>query len=93
MLAVKETYENIGFVEDGYFRPVVPDAPRRRQLRKPFFIESSTIYAARTNYLRRTGTLVCNNWGAIVVSNEESNDINIEEDFRFIEYLIKNKRK
>ena len=91
ILAVKETVENIGFVEDGYFHPVVPDAPRRRQLRKPFFIESSTIYAARTSYLRRTATLVCDNWVAIVVSNEESYDINTEEDFSFIEYLINKK--
>jgi CMP-N,N'-diacetyllegionaminic acid synthase len=93
ILAVKESFENIGFIEDGCFRALRTDAPRRRQLRKPFFIESSTIYAVKTNYLRRAGTIVCDNWGAIIVPNEESFDINTEEDFNLIECFIKNKRR
>ena len=93
VLAVRESYENIGLIRDGYYRPVVPGAPRRRQLRKPLYIESSTIYAARVDYLRRTGTLVCSNWGALVVPEREAVDINTEEDFQYVEFLQKNWRE
>ncbi len=92
VLAVRETYENVGLVEDGVFRPIYPDAPRRRQLRSPFFIESSTIYAVKTDYLRRTGTLVSTNWGAVVVTAREANDINTEADFQYLEFLLQGKR-
>ncbi len=93
VLAVRETYENIGLMNDGYFRPVVPDAPRRRQLRAPFYIESSTIYAAKTSYLREQGTLVCENWGALVVPEEEAADINTEDDFLYVEFLSQMRSK
>ena len=88
VLAVRETFENIGFVSNGFFRPVVPDAPRRSQLRDPFYVESSTIYAATTDWLKRKGTLVCENWGALVVSDSEALDINTEDDFQLVEYLM-----
>ncbi len=88
ILAVKETRENIGFVSNGIFRPVVPDAPRRSQLRDPFYIESSTIYAATVDWLRRTGTLVCENWGALVVNDSEALDINTENDFEYVEFVL-----
>lgn len=88
VIAVRETTENIGRVEDGIFHPIVKDAPRQRQLRDKFFIESSTIYAADTKFLRRTGTLVSKNWGALIVTKKESNDINNIEDFNYVEFLI-----
>lgn len=93
VLAVRETRENIGFVADGVFRPVVPGAPRRRQERKPFYVESSTIYACRVDYLRRTGTLVADDWGALVVPEAEAADINTEQDFRWIEFLMEKMEK
>lgn len=93
VLAVRETRENIGFVRDGLFVPVVPGAPRRRQDRKPLYVESSTIYACKVDYLRRTGTLVAENWGALVVPVEEVADINTEEDFWWLEFLMEKRRQ
>lgn len=93
VLAVRETKENIGFVMDGLFRPVVPGAPRRRQDRNPFYVESSTIYACRVDYLRSTGTLVAEKWGALVVPEEEVADINTEEDFWWLEFLMEKRRQ
>lgn len=93
VLAVRETRENIGFVRDGLFRPVVPGAPRRRQDRAPFYVESSTIYACRVDYLRRTGTLVAENWAALVVPEEEVPDINTEVDFWWLEFLMEKRRQ
>lgn len=93
VLAVYETRENIGFIRDGLFRPVVPGAPRRRQDRNPLYVESSTVYACRVEYLRRTGTLVAENWGALVVPEEEVADINTEEDFWWLELLMEKRRQ
>ena len=89
ILAVRETYENIGFLKDGFFRPIIPDAPRRSQLRQPFYVESSTIYAATTDWLRQHGTLVCEDWGALVVDELEALDINTENDFQLVEYMMR----
>ena len=89
VLAVKQTTDNIGFIKDGVFSPINTNAPRRRQMRAPFYIESSTIYAATVDYLRKTGTLVCERWGALVVADHEAVDINTENDFEYVEFLIK----
>jgi len=89
VLAVRETRENIGFIKGGYYQPVVSGAPRRRQLRTPLYIESSTIYAVRVDYLRRTGSLVCEEWGALIVPELEAVDINTEADFQYVEFLKK----
>jgi len=93
VLAVRETRENVGFVMDSLFRPVVAGAPRRRQDRNPLYVESSTVYACRVEYLRRTGTLVAENWGALVVPAEEVADINTEEDFWWLEFLMDKRRQ
>ncbi len=93
VLAVRETRENIGFIRDGCFRPVVPGAPRRRQERQPLYVESSTIYACRVDYLRRTGTLVAEDWGALVVPEIEAADINTEDDFQRVDFLMQKRRQ
>lgn len=89
VLAVRKTFENIGYLDSGFFRPIIPNAPRRRQLREPFFIESSTIYAVKTSKLIDTGTLICDNWGTVLVDDIEGSDINTEDDLLLVEYLIK----
>lgn len=93
VLAVRETRENVGHILYGCFRPLVPDAPRRRQERQPLYVESSTIYACRTDYLRRTGTLVTDNWGTVVVPDFEAADINTEDDFLWVDFLMQLRRR
>lgn len=88
LLAVRESTENIGHLVDGQFIPLVPDAPRRRQLRDKYYIESSTIYAVSATYLRREKTLVSGRWGGIVVPIEEAVDVNIESDLAMVEVLL-----
>lgn len=81
LMTVIETRANIGRLEDGVFRPLVPGAPRRRQERQPFHVESSTVYVARTDFLRETGSLVCEDWLGVVVAEDEALDINAPDDF------------
>lgn len=91
LLTIAPTLGNIGKLEDGFFRPLNPGSPRRRQDRQPLYVESSTVYVASVAYLRETGTLVCPNWLAEVVHETETLDINTESDFvvaeRFIELM------
>jgi CMP-N,N'-diacetyllegionaminic acid synthase len=88
LMTVVETRANIGKIEAGVFRPLVPGAPRRRQERTPFFIESSTVYVASVSYLRSSGTLVCDDWLAAVVDECETVDINTPLDFEVAEALL-----
>ena len=88
VLAVKQTTENVGLIKDSVFTPINKFAPRRRQLREPNYVESSTIYAATVKYLRKTGTLVSERWGAVVVAEHEAIDINTEKDFEYMEFLM-----
>lgn len=92
LLAVRQIKENLGFVEDGLFRPLVPGAPRRRQDRKPVHAESSTIYICTVEWLRKTGTLVAPDWLAFEVADAEAVDINTTSDFAVADCLAQTKR-
>ncbi len=88
LLTVAAMLSNVGNLEDGFFRPLHPDAPRRRQDRQPLYLESSTVYVASVAYLRQTGTLVCPDWLAVVVDEAETVDINTETDFLVAERMM-----
>jgi len=89
LMTVIETRANIGRLDKGFFRPLVAGAPRRRQDRKPFHVESSTVYIARVDFLRQTGSLVAGDWAAEVVPEAEAIDINTQQDFLVAEALMK----
>lgn len=91
LLAVKETKEVIGRIENGVFRPAFGKEPRRRQDREAKYQEASTIYVARVDYLRRNGTLVSDKWLAYVVHFPETVDINEPLDFLIAEQLMSQK--
>ena len=88
LMTVVETRATIGRLEDGWFRPLVPGAPRRRQDREPFYIESSTVYVARVPFLRETGSLVAEDWAAEIIPESEAVDINTPQDFELAEALM-----
>lgn len=88
LLTVRESKENVGTLVNGVFCPIRPGAPRRRQEREAFFIESSTVYICEVDHLRTTHSLVANNWAAYVIPDTEAIDINTLEDFRLAECLI-----
>jgi len=89
LMTVIETKNNIGRRENGQFYPLNSGAPRRRQERKSFFIESSTVYIASVDYLKSTGSLVCENWLCEIVDDIEAIDINNEMDFIIAEQFMK----
>jgi CMP-N,N'-diacetyllegionaminic acid synthase len=88
LMTVRETRNVYGRLQDGYFRPLIPGQPRRRQDRETIYVESSTIYFARVDWLRRTGSLVADDWLAVIVDEREGFDINTLEDFRIAEAFL-----
>ena len=92
IVPVYATIENIGVLKDGVFSPIVPNSPRRRQLREPFYIESSTVYACEIPYLKKNKTLVCSDWPALIIPADEAIDINIEKDLEIADYLLSYKK-
>ena len=88
LMTVVKTTSNIGRRHGDIFRPLNPNAPRRRQERDPYFIESSTVYVSSVKHLRSTGTLVSDNWLSVVVTEEEAIDINNPIDFTIAEAIL-----
>ena len=88
LLTVCPTYQSLGRVENGRFRRLDPSAPRRRQERQPLYFECSSVYICRTEHLRRTGSLVADDWLAVPVPADEVFDINNAEDFVIAEALM-----
>ena len=88
LLAVRATSEVLGTVEDGVFRPLFPDAPRRRQDREPLYAEAGTVYACSVEHLRRAQSVVADDWLAYVVPDREAVDINTLDDFAYAEFLF-----
>lgn len=88
LLTVCPTFQSLGRVENGRFRRLDPMAPRRRQDRQPLYFECSSVYICRTEHLRRTGSLIADDWLAVPVPVDEVLDINNAEDFVIAEALM-----
>lgn len=89
LVTVKETRENIGTLEDGLFRPLGIQTARRRQERRPYYVECGTVYIVRVDHLRRTGNIFSEKWIGYAVSQDESEDINSLIDFQRVEGLMR----
>ena len=94
LLGVREVHEITGTIDDeGFFRAHLHGQARRRQDRMPSYAEASTIYVCRVDWLRRTHSLVSEDWLSIIVSSEEAVDINTLEDFEYCEFLMQKRTK
>lgn len=75
--------------EDGSFGRLYPDAPRRRQERKPLYVENSAYYITDSNALREGKSVLGNRVNGYVISEKEAVDINEPVDILVAEALIK----
>ena len=71
------------------FRRLYPDAPRRRQERKPIYIENSALYITDSDTLRETRSVLGHNVNGCVIPEKESIDINEITDIYIAEQLMK----
>lgn len=92
LLTVGETYASLGRIENGYFRRLYPGAARRRQDREPLYFECSSVYISNVDHIRRTGSLVADEWLAVTVPEAEIFDINSAQDFVIAEAILAGRR-
>lgn len=78
--------------EDGSFCRLDPAAPRRRQERKPLFVENSALYVTATDSLLESRSVLGKRVNGYVIDAEESVDINEFSDIALAESLIMKKR-
>jgi CMP-N-acetylneuraminic acid synthetase len=72
------------------FSRLFPDAPRRRQDRKPLYLENSAMYVTKTESLIVTGSILGRNCTGFVINEIEAIDINEPLDLQWAEFVLKN---
>lgn len=79
--------------EDGSYQRLYPDAPRRRQERKPMYVENSALYITDAKVLKETRIVLGSSVNGFVISEDEAIDINEPMDIIIAEELIKQKQR
>ena len=89
LLTVYETKACIGLIDSFFnYKPLIKNQPRRRQERESLFIESSTVYVVKIDFLLKTNSLVCDKWLAYIIDQKEAIDINTYDDLIYANFLI-----
>lgn len=78
-------------LESGSFQRLDPTAPRRRQDRKPLYLENSAVYITKTTSLVETGSVLGHKPDGYVIDIEEAIDINTPHDLVVVEAYLKRK--
>ncbi|MDD6072595.1 MAG: acylneuraminate cytidylyltransferase family protein [Clostridiales bacterium] len=74
--------------EDGQYRRLYPDAPRRRQERTPLYVENSAIYATMKDSLLETESVLGKKATGYVIDEMEAVDINEWMDIYTVEGIL-----
>ncbi|MCI9325969.1 MAG: acylneuraminate cytidylyltransferase family protein [Lachnospiraceae bacterium] len=72
----------------GEFERLYPDAPRRRQERKPLYRENSAYYITNVNALFETHSVLGKKAGGFIISETEGIDINEFIDLKVAEAIL-----
>lgn len=89
MLTLNETRTDYWVEEEGNYHRLYPDAPRRRQDRKPLYIENSCLYATTVEALRETHSVLGGNAQGFLIDQREALDINEPIDLVLANLLMK----
>lgn len=90
MLSLTETKQDFWVKEDG-FRRLFADAPRRRQDRKPLYVENSAIYITKVGSLKKTHSILGQNCTGFVIDELEAVDINGPNDIKWAQFVLEQK--
>lgn len=74
---------------EGTYERLYPNAPRRRQERKPLYKENSCLYVTKIESLLKTGSVLGNRPNGYVISDREGLDINEPIDLVIAESYCK----
>lgn len=89
MLTLHENRADHWICNEGNYERLYPEAPRRRQERKPLFIENSCIYITSVESLLATNSVLGKHANGYVISEEEGMDINEPLDITIIDSIMK----
>ncbi len=92
VIGVSESRSCYGKIIQGKFGFLFPGQSRRRQEREPLYKESSTIYATRTEVLRKKKSVLGDALFPVIVSQAEAIDINTDIDFHVAGALMNLKK-
>lgn len=89
LLSLNENRSDFWIVtEDENFERLYKNAPRRRQERKPLYVENSAYYMTDTTALRNTGSILGTRVNGFVISEYEAVDINEIIDIYITEGIL-----
>ena len=89
LLALTEDRTDMWILDDdNRFCRLNPNAPRRRQDRKPMYKENSAYYITDVEILRKTHSVLGSNVGGYVISDREGIDINEPIDLKIAEAFL-----
>lgn len=74
--------------EDGTYGRLHPDAPRRRQERKPMYVENSAYYVTKTDALYLAKSVLGTKVNGFLIDETEGLDINTPIDLAIAEAMI-----
>ncbi len=77
--------------ENHIFERLYKNAPRRRQDRKPLYVENSAYYITDANILRKTNSILGTKAKGFIISEYEAIDINEKIDIYLAENIIRNR--
>lgn len=80
-------------LEDGEFKRLYKNAPRRRQERKPIYIENGAYYITNVKALKKTHSVLGTHVNGFVISEIEGVDINEPVDLLIAKNFIDMKNK
>ena len=90
MLSLNENFTDYWIKsEEGVFGRLFPNAPRRRQERKPLYVENSAYYITDTNSLRKNNSVLGTKINGYIISDIEAIDINEPIDILYAESIMK----
>ena len=80
-------------MQNDSFRRLFPYAPRRRQERKPLYIENSCMYITNTEALKTVKSVLGTSCSGFIISGAETIDINTMEDMEYATFICMNRHK
>jgi len=73
---------------DNEYQRLYPDAPRRRQERKPLYVENSCLYITESKILKKTNYILGTKCAGFIINEKEAIDINEMNDIYFAEAML-----
>lgn len=89
LLSLTESRSDFWICKEGEYRRLNPEAPRRRQDRKPLYVENSAYYITDVESLKETHSILGKHPGGFVIPEIEGIDINEPVDLKIAELFLK----